>query len=245
MSFGRHVVGNHDLQTNVDILTDTIFHVLRIALEKTLYFSSRIVHQVSTNNIKNYNSILDNIRRYVSLSEEDEKELIPVIKTVRIKKRQFIDQPGFICNFRNYVVNGAFRSFFVSPDGKEHTVQIAIDDWFISDFYSYITQTPATLFVQALEDSIIFQMKYDEIEELCSRNIHISEYFRISTERAFAFSRKRALSNLSMTAEERYLEYITQYPGIAQRVPQKVIASYLGISPEFLSKIRTDLSNKA
>jgi CRP-like cAMP-binding protein len=188
---------------------------------------------------------LGNIRRYVpALPVEDEKQITAIIKTTRIKKRQFIDQPGFVCTYRNYIVKGAFRSFFVSGDGKEHTVQIAIEDWFISDFYSYITQTPATLFVEALEDAIIFQMKYDEVEALCSRNIYLSEYFRVTTERAFAFSRKRALSNLSMTAEERYLEYITQYPGIAQRVPQKVIASYLGVSPEFLSKIRTELSSR-
>lgn len=161
-----------------------------------------------------------------------------------MKKRQFIDQPGFVCSYRNYVVKGAFRSYLVDKDGKEHTVQIAIEDWFISDFYSYITQKPATLFVEALEDSQLFQMKYEDIEGLCSRSHKISEYFRISTERAFAFSRKRALSALSMTAEERYLEFSERYPGISQRVPQKVIASYLGISPEFLSKVRAQLSQK-
>jgi CRP-like cAMP-binding protein len=195
--------------------------------------------------LKDYNSILQNVRRYVNLPQDEEQQLTSIIRTTRIKKRQFLDQPGFVSAYRNYVVKGAFRSFFVDENGKEHTVQIAIEDWFVSDFYSYITQTPATLFVEALEDSVIFQMKYEDIEGLCSKNHHISEYFRITTERAFAFSRKRALSNLSKTAEDRYLEFIERYPGISQRVPQKVIASYLGISPEFLSKIRAQRAQKS
>ncbi|ELR73045.1 cAMP-binding protein [Fulvivirga imtechensis AK7] len=180
----------------------------------------------------------------MTLLPEEEQELISIIRTTRMKKRQFLDQPGFVSGYRNYVVRGAFRSFFVDNDGKDHTVQIAIDDWFVSDFYSYITQTPATLFVEALEDSVIFQMKYDDIEGLCARSHNMSEYFRITTERAFAYSRKRALSNISKTAEERYLEFLEQYPGIVQRVPQKVVASYLGMSAEFLSKIRAQLAGK-
>lgn len=195
--------------------------------------------------MKDYSSILNNIRRFVDFLPEEECQLISIIRTTRIKKRQFLDQPGFVSAYRNYVVKGAFRSFFVDNDGKDHTIQIAIEDWFVSDFYSYITQTPATLYVEALEDSIIFQMKYDDIENLCAQNHHLSEYFRVTTERAFAYSRKRALSNLSKTAEERYLEFLERYPGTAQRVPQKVIASYLGISAEFLSKIRSRLSQKS
>lgn len=195
--------------------------------------------------MEDYTSILNNKRHFVNLSLEEENELISIIRTTRIKKRQFLDQPGFVSAYRNYVVKGTFRSFFMDGDGKDHTIQIAIEDWFISDFYSYITKNPATLYVEALEDSIIFQMKYDDIEGLCARNHHLSEYFRITTERAFAYSRKRTLSNLSKTAEERYLEFVEQYPGIVQRVPQKVIASYLGISAEFLSKIRAQRSQKS
>jgi len=194
---------------------------------------------------KNYSSILANIRRFVEFSADDEAQLVSIIRTTRIRKRQFLDQPGFVCSYRNYVVQGAFRSFFVDNEGKDHTVQIAIEDWFVSDFYSYITRTPATLFVEALEDALIFQMKYDEVEGLCHINHRLSEYFRITTEIAFANSRMRTLSNLSKSAEERYVEYIGRYPGIAQRVPLKVIASYLGISPEFLSKIRAQLSQKS
>lgn len=100
-------------------------------------------------------------------------------------------------------------------------MQIAVEDWFVSDFYSYITQTPATLFVEAMEDSMILQMPYKEIEGLCAEIHALNEYFRITTERAFAFSRKRALSNISKTAEEHYLELLdailTSYTGYPRR----------------------------
>lgn len=182
--------------------------------------------------------LLSNIGRYVSLTDSEIQKLSAIVKESKIKKSQFIDQPGYTCGYRNYVVEGAFRSFFVDQDGKDHTVQIAIEDWFVSDFYSYITQTPATLFVEALEDSLILQMRHEDIEPLCGEIHALSEYFRITTERAFAFSRKRALSNISKPAEERYLELLDRYPNIIQRVPQRIIASYLGMSAEFLSKIR-------
>ncbi|WKN45034.1 Crp/Fnr family transcriptional regulator [Tunicatimonas pelagia] len=192
-----------------------------------------------------YQKLLQNIRRHVSLGPTEEQRLLTIVRTTRIRRRQFIDQPGYVCLYRNYVVKGAFRSFFVDTEGKEHIVQIAIEDWFVSDFYSYITQTPATLFVEALEDSVILQMQYEDIEQLCTEIHALSEYFRITTERAFAFSRKRALSNLSKTAEERYLELLERYPNIVHRVPQKTIASYLGMTPEFLSKIRKKLASKS
>jgi CRP-like cAMP-binding protein len=195
--------------------------------------------------LKQYEGILENIGKHVTLTKEETEKFIGIIRTTKVKKRQFIDQPNYVCQYRNYVVKGAFRSYIIDDEGKEHTVQIALEDWFVSDFYSYITQTPATLFVEALEDSTILQMTYDDIEGLCKEIHALSEYFRITTERAFAFSRKRALSNLSLTAEERYLELLNRYPNMIKRVPQKVIASYLGFTPEFLSKIRRDLASKS
>jgi CRP-like cAMP-binding protein len=215
------------------------------AYKLTSFHGSTTIAAYYNKDLKDYSSILNNINRFVNMLPEEEKELLSIIRTTKIKKRQFLDQPGFTSGYRNYVVKGAFRSFFIDNDGKDHTVQIAIEDWFVSDFYSYITQTPATLYVEALEDSIIFQMPYKDIEGLCTKMHNLSEYFRITTERAFAYSRKRALSNLSMTAEERYLELLDRYPDIVLRVPQKIVASYLGMSPEFLSKIRKKLATKS
>lgn len=188
--------------------------------------------------------LLHNLRRYVDFSEAEAQQLAAITKATRFKKRQFLDQPGFVSNHRNYILQGAFRSYFIDDEGKDHTVQIAIEDWFVSDFYSYITRTPATLYVEALEDAVLLQMSYADVEGLCKDIHNLSEYFRITTEKAFAYSRMRALSNLSKSAEERYLEFAEMYPSIVRRVPQKIVASYLGMSPEFLSKIRSQLSKK-
>ncbi len=195
--------------------------------------------------MKDYNNILNNIKRYVSLNENDEKQFTSIIKTTKIKRRQFIVQPNFICSHQTYILKGAFRSYFVNNEGVEHTIQFAIEDWFISDFNSYINQEPASLFVEALEDSIIQQITYTDVEKLCNENPKFERFFRLVAQKSFAYSQRRVLSNLGKSAEERFLEFFNLYPSIVQRVPQYTLASYLGMSPEFLSKIRKRITLKS
>ncbi len=133
----------------------------------------------------------------------------------------------------------------MSDEGQEHTIQFAIEDWFISDFNSYINQTPASLFVEAIEDSVIQQIAYEDVENLCAQNPKFERFFRLVAQKAFAYSQQRVLSNLGKSAEERFLEFNDLYPSIVQRVPQYTLASYLGMSPEFLSKIRKRLAEKS
>jgi len=188
--------------------------------------------------MQDYSTLLSNINRYVFLTKDEEDKITSIIKTSKVKKKQYIIRPGTVCTSRTYIVEGSFRVFYLDEDGKEHTVSIGVEDWWVTDFFSYINQTPAINYAEALEDSYIFQMRYEEIEHLCKEIHALSEYFRLTTEKAFAFSRRRAISNISMTAEQRYDEYLDRYPHIVHRVPQYVLASYLGMSQEFLSKIR-------
>jgi len=199
----------------------------------------------SEETLKDYKNILDNIKRYVSLNEDDEQQFISIVRTTKIKRRQFIVQPNFICSHQTYVLKGAFRSYFVNDEGMEHTIQFAIEDWFISDFNSYVNQSPASLFVEALEDSTVQQIAYEDVESLCDKNPKFERFFRLVAQKSFAFSQRRVLSNLGKSAEERYLEFFNLYPSIVQRVPQYALASYLGMSPEFLSKIRKRLTTKS
>lgn len=186
-----------------------------------------------------YKEILDHVARYVELSEREIKEFTSILKTTRVKKRQFIIQPGFVSEYRNYIVKGAVRVFYLDDLGKEHTVSIGVEDWFFTDFHSYLNRTPAEYFAEALEDSIIIQMKYDDVEELCGRIHALCQYFRLYIEKALSHSNQRVITNISKTSEERYWDYINKYPHIANRVPQYVLASYLGISPESISRIRS------
>ena len=190
-------------------------------------------------------AIIQHIERIVPLTEEERIAFSGIVEERRVKKRAFIVQPGFVCKHQSHVVKGAFRSHFISPNGDENTIAIAIEDWWISDFYSYTSQTPASLYVEALEDSIIQQIPYDKVEEICNEYPRFERFFRLVAQKAFAYSQRRALSNIGKSAEERYLEYAEMYPQIILRVPQYVLASYLGMSPEFLSKIRAKLASKS
>ncbi len=186
-----------------------------------------------------YKEILDHVARYVELSDSEIAAFTSILKITRVKKRQFIIQPGFVSEYRNYIVKGAVRVFYLDDAGKEHTVSIGIEDWFFTDFHSYLNRTPAEYYAEALEDSVIIQMKYDDVEELCGRIHALCQYFRLYIEKALSYSNQRVITNISKASEERYWEYVTKYPQIANRVPQYVLASYLGISPESISRIRS------
>lgn len=178
------------------------------------------------------------INRYVSLTPEEEKLLFAHLQIMRVKKKQAIVQPGFVCKHMSYVYQGALRAYFVDQNGNEHTIGLAIDDWWISDYNSFLFQEPATLFVEAIEPSILINFEYQALEKLYLEVPKLERFIRIITQRSFAFLLRRTLSNLSMSAEQRYQEFMYKYPDIVQRVPQYAVASYLGMSTEYFSKLR-------
>lgn len=185
-----------------------------------------------------YEAILKNIARFIRLSDEERNAFVDILQVTNLRKKELLIQPEFVCRYKNYIFQGAMRSYFVDINGQEHTIALAVEDWWISDFYSYIYQTPATLYVEALEAAVLVQIEYHAEEELLERYPIFERFFRIFAQRALAHLQRRMLSNLSMTAVERYEEYVEKYPAIATRVPQYALASFLGITTEFLSKIR-------
>lgn len=190
------------------------------------------------------NKITSYIDKFVKLTEEEKKLFSSCFKEEKIKKRQFIVQPNFIAKHRQYVLKGAFRAYVVADEGQEHTITFAIDDWWITDYNSYIFQQPATMFVVALEDSIILQLDYEKEQELKLQNHKFETFFRIMAERGLAAQQRRIISILTQTAEERYENFLNKYPQIVQRVPQYALASYLGMTTEFLSRIRNKRVSK-
>jgi CRP-like cAMP-binding protein len=193
---------------------------------------------------KNYQLNEKYFEKFVDLSDEEKVKLRAAFKEVKVKKRQFIVQPNFVANQRNYVVRGAFRSYVVADEGQEHTIAFAIDDWWITDYNSYIFQKPATMFVVALEDSTIMQIDYEKEKELKASHQKFETFFRIIAERGLAFYQRRLISNLTQTAEERYNEFESKYPLVSQRVPQYALASFLGMTTEYLSKLRNHRAKK-
>jgi CRP-like cAMP-binding protein len=180
----------------------------------------------------------DHILKKVLLTDQELNEFISFFTLARIKKRQFVAQPNFVATHRNYVLKGAFRGYVVGDEGEEHTIQFAIDDWWISDYNSYIHQQPATMFVVAVEDSTVMQIDYQKEAQLKASHHKYETFFRITAERSTASMQRRLIANLTKTAEERYEEFEEKYYLISQRMPQYAVASYLGMTSEYLSKLR-------
>ncbi|MEM7036412.1 MAG: Crp/Fnr family transcriptional regulator [Bacteroidota bacterium] len=166
---------------------------------------------------------------------------LDILKFKWVKKKQYLVQPGFPNQDQIYVVEGAFRAFFLDREGKEQTIQFAIEDWFISDTRSYLTGEPASMFIEALENSVIALLPKAEFEALCDAHPTWQKVSRILTQHGFAYAQKRMMSNLQKSAEERYLDFAKNYAAIEQRVPRHALASFLNMSQEYLSKIRKKL----
>lgn len=186
--------------------------------------------------------LLDYIARYVTLSPDEESLLLSKVNFRRYLKGQFLIQQGDVCRYESFVLSGCLKTFYIDNEGGEHIVMFAIEDWWTADLGSFITQTPADYNIQCIENSELIQFTYENLEELYLKIPKLERFFRIIIQKAFAASQKRIIRNLSLPAKERYLKFIAEYSQIEQRVPQYMIASYLGISKEFLSKIRNELA---
>jgi len=191
----------------------------------------------------NLQPFLDHIGRYTQLTSDEQSVFLAKIKFRKYLKGQFVVQNGDICRYENFVLSGCLKAFYIDNEGHEHIVMFAIEDWWTSDLGSFITQTAADLNVQCLEDSELIQISYSDLQQLYIEIPKLERFFRIIIQNAFVAAQKRIVNNLSLPAMERYIQFRDQYPKIEQRVPQYMVASYLGITKEFLSKIRTQLAD--
>jgi CRP-like cAMP-binding protein len=188
--------------------------------------------------MQDFSSLLNHIAPHITLSEAEKELFISVLRTKKVKRKQFVEQPGYVSTQRTYVVAGALRAFFVGTDGQEHTISLAVDNGFIGDPGSFSLQEPATLFVEAIEESSLIQWSYESEQLLLER---IPQFALVMMQRAQQIAvmmQRRVISHLSLSAEERYAEFAQKHPAFVQRIPLYIIASYLGMTREFLSKIR-------
>lgn len=182
--------------------------------------------------------ILKNVARHVSLTPAEEAFFTSLLKTKTIPRKDLLLRPGEISRWESFVNKGCLRMYHVDDKGVEHIVLFAMEQWWVGDMYSFLTQQPASLYIEALEDSEVLQIDKTSLERLYTEVPRFERFFRILLQNAFVAHQHRIVQNLSFTAEERYREFMDKYPGVDQRVPQKMIAAYLGITPEFLSVLR-------
>ena len=185
--------------------------------------------------------LLDYINRVVDLTEEEEQVLISLISSRKLLKGQYFLQQGDVCKFSGFVISGCTKTFYVDDEGQEHVVMFSVEDWWTSDMGSFITQKPADFNVQCLENTELIQFSYENQQKMMAEIPKLERFFRIIVQRAFVASQKRIVRSMSMSAKDRYLYFRNEYPKIEQRIPQYLIASYLGITKEFLSKIKSQL----
>ncbi len=186
-------------------------------------------------------SLLENINKHIDLTEDETAELLSKLVYRKYLKGQYIVQQGDVCKHECFILSGCTKTFYMDANGQEHIVLFAIEDWWTSDMGSFISQTPADYNVQCIENTELIQFSYEVIEELYLKVPKLERFFRKIIEKALVASQKRIVRNFSLTAKERYLIFKELYPKIEQRIPQYMIASYLGITKEFLSKIKSEL----
>jgi CRP-like cAMP-binding protein len=195
---------------------------------------------VSTPEIERYYSfIIAHVQKRVELSPQEQRQFTSLLKERKLLRRQFLVQAGEVCKYESFVVKGCLRSFYQDTKGNEHTLHFAVEDWWISDFGSFLTGTPANRHIQALEPCTVLQIDKPSLERLYQEVPAFERFFRLLHQQACLAQDQRILNGISLTGAERYEAFLEKYPDLVQRIPQKYLASYLGITPVFLSQIRS------
>ena len=189
--------------------------------------------------------ILRNVARHVDLTPGESDFFISLLEPKLLERKEVYLRQGTVCNYSAYVLSGALKSFTVDQQGKEHILSFAIRDWWIADLYSLLSRKPAVLNIQAIDDTEVLLLSRHNQQVLYEKVPKFERFFRILVENALVASQQRLIDNMSVAAEDRYLNFIKKYPDIPACVPQRSIASYLGITPEFLSKIRSRLAKRS
>ena len=188
------------------------------------------------------NPLIEYFNRILPLDDGEKSAVEEFFKERRVKRRQFILQEGDVSRHNTFVVEGCFRMYFVDEKGKEHNLQFAVENWWIGDIGSFHSEEPSKLYIEALENSVILQIKKEDQLKLFVDYPKFNRIFRVFTENALVSSQRRILQVISSTAEERYLDFLKLYPYFFNRISNVQIASYLGVTPEFLSTIRKKIA---
>ena len=185
------------------------------------------------------------ILKRIELTDEEFTRCTSFFTPKKVRKGQFLSQEGEICKSITFVTKGCLRCYTIDDKGEEHVVQFAIEDWWISDLNSFLTGEPAIYNIDALEDSEVLMLDRSSRDELLTIIPKFERFFRVLLEKNYIATHRRIVCSLMASAEARYLSFITMYPALVQRVPQHQIASFLGIAPESLSRIRKHLTDKS
>lgn len=181
--------------------------------------------------------LLQHISKHISLTKEEEEEIVSLLKNKKLKKKQFLLQEGDTQKHAAFVTVGCLRSYSIDKNGFEHVLQFAPPGWWIGDMRSYTTQQPGILYIDAIDNSELLLLQKTDLDKLYAAIPKMERFFRILAENSLATYQHRLIDNLSLSAMERYNNFCQTYPSLIEYLPQKQVASYIGVTPEFLSKM--------
>jgi CRP-like cAMP-binding protein len=187
---------------------------------------------------------LQNIARHVSLTREEQQHIISLTRHESYKAKTVLLKTGDIGTISYFVISGILRSYTVDENGVEHVVSFACSNWFIADMYSFLSQRPGHLYIEVNEDAEVIAISKTNQEKMYQDVPKMERFFRILVENSLVANQERLIDNLSFTAEARYDKFLHKYPELVHHLPQKQIASFLGITPEFFSKMKARMLKK-
>ena len=188
--------------------------------------------------------LIEYFKNYLPLNDEEINLLTERVTQRQIKRRQMILQEGFVCTHYTFVEKGCFKMYGIDEKGTEHNLRFAVENDWIADLGSFYSEKPSKLFIEAIEPSTILQIEKQDLLYLFTNVPKFDRNFRVIVEEKFIELQNRLLQSFSSNAHQRYLSFLEQYQELALRLPNTQIASYLGITPEFLSKIRGEKLSK-
>ena len=190
-------------------------------------------------------SLLSYFNRLIPLNKEEQEMVRESFRSRSYRKKQYVLQEGDISTQFNYVISGCLRMYKVDDQGNIHILQFAPEGWWISDLGSFHSVSPSELNIDAIEDTEVLQIKRDDLITLYKQAPKFDRIFRVLIEKSFIQQQKRLLQTISSTADYRYQSFLDTYPQLVNRISQKQVASYLGITQEFLSRLRNRRANPA
>ncbi len=182
--------------------------------------------------------LLQHISKFVTLKEEDQTPILTYFQAKKVAKKENLLEAGNLCKHHFFVVQGCLRMFFINEKGVEQTTYFAIENWWLTDYLAFQAQQSTSFYIQAVEESRVLALDFYGQEQLLAQYSQLERYFRLIYQRAYGAAQLRMKYLYEFSREEHYYHFQDHFPEFMQRIPQYLLASFLGFTPEYLSEIR-------
>ncbi|TDE03471.1 Crp/Fnr family transcriptional regulator [Flavobacterium hiemivividum] len=184
------------------------------------------------------NQFIQHLKETIAFNESEEELIVSCLEIKYLKKKESVLEPGEVSNHMRYIAKGSMRVYHLDENTQEQTLQLGVENWWVNDLYSYLSERPSRMFIQAIESAVLVQISKSKLEILFVKVPQLSNFFRLKMQKAYVVLQERTMENLSLDSFEKYEKFRKDHRNLEQRFPQYIIASYLGMTPEFLSYLR-------